>query len=172
MSGIATIYPVDGPWKGQLAIVARPRGGDWLPDEVHSWRQAGLNTIVSLLTEDEVKDLNLEQEGDYCRKDDVQFIEFAIRDRSVPASRAATSHLIEQLDRALTSGRNIGVHCRQGIGRSALVAACLLVMSGLEATTAFQRISTARGLVVPETSEQRDWVVQYARELVPSATSL
>ena len=170
MSGIATVYPIDGPWKGRLAIVARPRGGDWLSDEVQAWREAGLNTIVSLLTEDEAEDLNLEQEEDYCRKHRLQFLSFPIQDRSVPSSRESTVQLIEKLDHALATGRNIGVHCRQGIGRSALVAASLLIMSGLEPTDAFQRISVARGLQVPETPEQRDWIVQFPREFTTSAT--
>ena len=28
------LYWVDGPWLGKLALAARPRGGDWLCDEL------------------------------------------------------------------------------------------------------------------------------------------
>ena len=172
MTGLATIYPIDGPWKGQLAIVARPRGGDWLEDEVQAWRQAGLDVIVSLLTQDEIEDLNLAQEAHYSQAHDLKFLNFAIQDRSVPHLRDAALNLLDRLHKMLDSGVSIGIHCRQGIGRSALVAACLLVMSGLEPTTAFQRISAARGLVVPETPEQLDWVVEFARELTTSVPRL
>src|ERR1700682_5984991 len=172
MTGIATIYPIDGPWKGQLAIIARPRGGDWLEDEAQSWRQAGLDVIVSLLTADEVEDLNLAQEEAYCQAHNLNFLSFGIHDRSVPKSQDSARQLLEQLHKMLTAGKSIGIHCRQGIGRSALVAACLLVMSGLETTNAFQRISTARGLVVPETDEQLDWVVQFAQEFATSVIHL
>lgn len=36
------IYWVPGPWPGRLGIIPRPRGGDWLGDEVRSWRASGL----------------------------------------------------------------------------------------------------------------------------------
>ena len=29
-----TVYWLDGPWLGRLAIVARPRGDEWLTDEL------------------------------------------------------------------------------------------------------------------------------------------
>ena len=65
---------------------------------------------------------------------------------------------MQQLEQALAAGERIAVHCRQGIGRSALLAACLLVAAGEEPDTAFQHISAARGCAVPETVEQQKWV--------------
>ena len=32
------LYWIPGPWLGRLAIMPRPRGGDWLEDEIRSWR--------------------------------------------------------------------------------------------------------------------------------------
>ncbi len=29
-----TLYWVRGPWPGKLALAARPRGGEWLDDEI------------------------------------------------------------------------------------------------------------------------------------------
>ena len=46
------------------------------------------------------------------------------------------------------------VHCRQGIGRSGLVAACLLVRKGISPGAAVEMVSAARGVSVPETTEQ------------------
>ncbi|MDP2708210.1 MAG: hypothetical protein Q8O70_12020, partial [Burkholderiales bacterium] len=66
---------------------------------------------------------------------------------------------------ALAEGKNLAIHCRQGIGRSALLAACLLIMTGVDPDTAFQRLSAARGCAVPETAEQREWVRKFAQEL-------
>jgi len=45
-----------GFWPGRLGIAARPRGGDWLIDELRSWRKAGVHVVVSLLTPDEERD--------------------------------------------------------------------------------------------------------------------
>ena len=63
------------------------------------------------------------------------------------------------------AGQSVCLHCRQGIGRSAVIAACLQVMSGLDPEEAFKRVGEARGLPVPETSEQREWVVRFVKEL-------
>ena len=55
----AELYWIEGPWPGRLAIVPRPRGGEWLEDEIRSWKQAGVNVVVSLLTNDEITELGL-----------------------------------------------------------------------------------------------------------------
>jgi hypothetical protein len=43
------LYWVEGPWSGRLAIMPRPRGGDWLEEEIQSWRRSGIDVVVSLL---------------------------------------------------------------------------------------------------------------------------
>ena len=48
------------------------------------------------------------------------------------------------------------------IGRSALIAASLLVLAGLAPDEALQRIQIARGAPVPETTAQRDWIARFA----------
>ena len=159
------LYRIDGSWPGKLAIIPRPRGGDWLEAEVQAWRQAGLDVVVSLLTQEESAELELAHEAELSEASNIQFIEFPIPDRSAPSSRRATLELLGELHQLLVKGKNIGIHCRQGIGRSAVIAASLLVFLGLEPEVAFQRISMARGSTIPETAEQRDWVVAFAREL-------
>lgn len=161
------LYWINGSWPGRLAISSRPRGGDWLEDEVRAWRLAGLDMIVSLLTQDEVVALNLEQEAQLCRKHGMQFLTFPIIDRSVPASRHTALDFVRELESALSAEKSLLIHCRQGIGRSALVAACLLISSGMEAESAFQKISAVRGVAVPETPEQRRWVMDVECNVVP-----
>lgn len=158
------IYWIDGPWLGRLAISSRPRGGDWLEDEIQSWQSAGLDLVVSLLTSEESAELDLMQEAKFCQNHGLQFISFPILDRSVPASRRNAIELIRKLDEAVTGGKCVLIHCRQGIGRAALIAASFLVSFDVDAEAAFQRISSARGVAVPETPEQRKWVKDFARE--------
>ena len=47
------LFWIDGPWPGRLAIMPRPRGGDWLEEEIQSWRRSGVDLVVSLLTLEE-----------------------------------------------------------------------------------------------------------------------
>ncbi|MGH9800596.1 MAG: protein-tyrosine phosphatase family protein [Blastocatellia bacterium] len=158
------IYWTETNWPGKLAIVPRPRGGDWLEDEARAWREAGLDVIVSLLEENEAADLGLEIEGEQSRAAGLEFISFPIVDRSVPASSSAAITLLEELLRLLVAGKNVGIHCRQGIGRSALVAAGVLVIDGYSANAAFQMVGDARGIPVPETEQQSNWVISLAKE--------
>src|SRR5262245_7499677 len=150
-----TLFWIEGPWTGRLAIAPRPRGGDWLEDEVRAWQQSGLDLAVSLLTPEEVTELNLDKEESWCQAYGIKFYTFPIPDMGVPESRKASVVLIRQLDQALTEGKSVVVHCRQGIGRSGLLAACLLIVSGATPEMAFRRISATRGCPVPETMEQR-----------------
>jgi protein-tyrosine phosphatase len=156
------VYWIEGPWPGKLAILARPRGADWLNDEVVEWKNAGLDVVVSLLTQAEDAELGLSNEREFVQEKGLTFISFPIADYSVPASKRITRQLVDKLTTSLFRGDSVGIHCRQGIGRASLVAACVLVTSGESANIAFQQIQEARGLSVPDTAEQREWVSSFA----------
>lgn len=154
---------IEAPGPGRLSIGPRPRGGAWLEDEVRSWRRAGVEVVASLLTDEEIRELDLAQEEELSHAQGIVYLSLPIEDRSVPRSRQAAEDFLNRLERALVEGKGVFIHCRQGIGRAALVAATLLVMSGITPAEAFQRISRARGCPVPETAEQRAWVDDFAR---------
>lgn len=159
-----TSYKIEGPWPGELAIVPRPRGGDWLEDEINSLKDEQFDVLVSLLTRDESDEFDLANESDLSRAQGLQFCEFPIQDLGIPRSTAAARELIDKLCGGLEAGKKIAIHCRQGIGRSGLIAAGVLVASGVDPETAFRQVSAARGLSVPETPEQRAWVLELDRE--------
>jgi protein-tyrosine phosphatase len=160
------VYWIDGPWHGKLAILARPSGADWLEDEVEGWKQAGLDIVVSLLTSGEEAELALDDEAEIVKHNGLTFISFPIADYSVPSSHRLTQQLVSELNDRLSHGACVGIHCRQGIGRSSLVAACVLVTSGESPGVAFEHIEAARGLHVPDTTEQKEWVSAFARNLM------
>jgi protein-tyrosine phosphatase len=157
----SSVYWIEKPWPGKLAILARPRGHDWLEDEVQGWKDAGLDVVVSLLTPSEESELGLHDEAKIVRQQGLTFINFPIPDYSVPASKAETQVLVSELREHLAGGKAIGIHCRQGIGRSSLVAACVLVTAGESAGDAFEQIQNARGVKVPDTAEQKEWVASF-----------
>jgi hypothetical protein len=157
------LFWINGPWPGRLAILPRPRGGDWLEDEIRSWRDSGLDLIVSLLTPDERTELDVSQEEALCRANGIEYLAFPIVDRAVPSSKEAFLELITTCADHLAIGKNIAVHCRLGIGRAALVAICLLIFAGVAEEIAAARVSSARGCSVPETVDQRRWIADFAR---------
>jgi protein-tyrosine phosphatase len=157
------IYWVQGPWPGRLAIMPRPRGGDWLEDEIRSWRRSGVDMVVSLLTPEEIADFDLTAEEAYCHANGIEYASFPIHDRGVPASRESALALLEQLTEYLKAGKNVAIHCRQGIGRAGLMAAGLLALSGMDPDAATEKVGSARGCTVPETPEQRRWIAELTK---------
>jgi len=159
------LHWVDGPWPGKLAIASRPRGGDWLENEMVAWHQAGIDSVLSLLTSEEEQDLDLKREAQEAKAQGMKFSSLPIPDREVPNSESEVSAALDRLDADLAAGKNVVIHCRQGIGRTGLVAACLLIAKGLTPEVAVKTLSAARGNPVPETTEQRRWIDHYAAVL-------
>ena len=159
----AQLYWIKGLPKGGLAIMARPRAGDWLRDEISDWATENINVVVSLLEPEEVLELELGTEGDLCRERGIEFVSFPIPDRGVPASVPKTAELARRLATRMAEGRSVAIHCRAGIGRSALIAACVLVCAGIDAGTVLDRVTAARRLKVPDTDDQIAWLHHFAQ---------
>src|SRR5215831_15843539 len=102
-----TSYQIEGPWSGHLAIVPRPRGGEWLADEVRLWKDLGFDVVVSLLARDEVNDFDLENEASIVQEQGLQFFEFPIPDLGVPKLLAATRDFVDKLHDELSAGKSI-----------------------------------------------------------------
>ena len=141
---------------------ARPRGGEWLEEEIAAWRGVEVDTVLSLLTPEEEEELDLKDEAREAKSAGMKFISLPIADRQVPRAESDVRGAIEKLDADLSRGKNAVIHCRQGIGRSGLLAACLLIRKGLSSGAAVEAVSAARGVPIPETPEQRHWIDRFA----------
>lgn len=142
----------------RIAIVPRPRGEDWLADDISLLRKAGVDVLVSALTLGEVEELGLGQESEFCEEFAVKFLSFAIEDLSVPSSFKEFDEFLDSVIEHLLQGKAVGVHCRAGIGRSSMIVASILIRNGLSPESAFKAISESRGFPVPNTPGQREWV--------------
>ncbi len=157
------IYWVEQAFPGHLAIMPHPTGGRSLSGQVCKLAGAEVGTVVSLLTEEENDLLDLTSEAELCEQAGLRFVSFPVTDWSVPDSLENTRRLADKLARELREGSNVVIHCRAGIGRSALLAACVLVRGGLVADAACTLLSVARGVTVPATSAQRNWLTLFER---------
>jgi protein tyrosine phosphatase (PTP) superfamily phosphohydrolase (DUF442 family) len=150
-----------GPWPARLAISARPRGGDWLEEEIGAWHRSGVGMIVSLLTLEEERELELADEGSIARSLGMSFMPVPVEDRQVPASASEIVAAVERIQNALHDGTSAVIHCRQGVGRAGLLASCVLIGIGDAPSAAMARVSEGRGIAVPETDAQRAWIEDY-----------
>jgi len=149
------LYWIDTDQRQRLAIMARPRAGDWLDDEIAHWKDSGVEQVVSLLERDEIDDLGLGREAARCGESGIVFLSFPIPDRGVPGAGDAMRFAAI----VANSGKATAIHCRAGIGRSSIMAAAVLISSGVDADIALSAIEKARGLPIPDTDAQRDWVM-------------
>lgn len=71
----------------------RPRSGDRPGDKLQALAKAGVNVLVSLLTADQIAELELQDEERLCGDCGIRFISFLIPDRGVPLSMPEAGHL-------------------------------------------------------------------------------
>ena len=159
------IYWLDDSQLGRIGIMPRPRGGDWLEDEIRALRDAGVDVIVSLLEKHEIEELDLQHEPAYCNANDIVYLSLPIVDRGVPKSGREMLDFARKLKGFIEEGKNLVIHCRQGIGRSTVMAVAVLALIGMPAETAFEVIARARGCSVPDTDQQRDWVINLVKNI-------
>jgi protein-tyrosine phosphatase len=152
----------------RLAISPRPRGGQWLAGDISAWRKRGVDAVVSLLDGAEERDLELEHEAVLCRSAGMEFVSFPIRDRGVPTSPNAAESLVDWVISDLRRGLGVAIHCRFGIGRSGLIAACVLHKLGYPQDRLFPILTRARGLAVPDTDAQVQWVQRFVSTATPT----
>jgi len=165
------VFWVPGPWPGRLGIVPRPRAGARLTDEATAWRDAGIDVVVSLLEPAEVSMLGLEGEAAAATAHSVVFRACPIPDGGIPPVQDAVADLIAELIDTLHGGNHVAVHCRQSIGRSGMVVCAVLVAAGVDLVAALRVVAEARGVEVPETEEQRQWLRDYAAWLAAPPAS-
>lgn len=147
----------------RLGLVQRPFGGERLEPEISYWKASGVGSVVSLLEASEVDAFSLQDEGAVCARYGLRFTWFPIPNGGVPPTTAAMQDLAAALHQDLLQNLGVLIHCRAGIGRTGLVAACLLHRLGHSSATIFQGLSLARGFKVPDNPEQVQWFMSYAK---------
>lgn len=139
--------------------MAKPVAGEYLEDEIAGLATLGITGIVSLLEVDEARELGLGNEGALAKSYGLTFDAFPIRDRGL---RDGIESFIQSLTDRISLGECLVVHCRAGIGRSGVVASAILINSGYSPNDAIARVSKARGISIPDTDEQRSWILGFS----------
>jgi protein-tyrosine phosphatase len=133
--------------------------------DIRALQAESVDILVSLLTADEVENFDLAEEPAVCAAHGIEYRSFAIEDHSIPTSYTAVQEFASKLEAEFRAGKAIVIHCFAGIGRSSLMAACVLVIHGKSPIEACNQIRQARGLHVPDTGLQFDWVESFAQRL-------
>ncbi|MGA2536153.1 MAG: hypothetical protein ABSF53_09070 [Terracidiphilus sp.] len=153
--GLAALAPMP------LAVVLCPRGGAQLHWEMKYLQRSGVRTLVSLLSDDQVEMLELQEEEMLARRVGMQFLRHPIRDHQLPSDPEAFRSFVGGLARLVREGEPVGIHCWGSIGRAPVTAACTLIHLGWNPATALAAVEAARGCPVPDTEEQEHWILNY-----------
>jgi protein-tyrosine phosphatase len=148
-----------------LAIVLCPRGGHALYADLLKFRRAGIDVLVSMLSDDQIDMLELQQEALTAKRLGMDFLHHPVPDHHIPGDPRAFRAFVNGLAQRLRDGHRIGIHCWGSIGRAPLTTACTLIHLGWKPQAALAAIEAARGCEVPETEEQKQWVLNYQASL-------
>jgi hypothetical protein len=156
----ADIFQIPLAIVGSVSISARPRGGDWLDDEIAMLSRLGVGLVVSLLCDDEQIEFGLEDEAASCARHQIEFVSLPVPDRGVQSDTATFIGCVNRLACLVRNGTSVTMHCRQSVGRAGLLAVSILVALGMSLDNAINIVSHTRGVTVPETKTQLDWLIE------------
>ena len=122
-----------------------------------------VGVTVSLLDEHELKTLGIEDYQEEIRGfRTLELRTFPIPDGGVPRDVDEVRALVGWILERLGDGKHVAVHCRGGLGRSGLVAACCLVGVGVAPDAAIREVRLVRPGAI-ETPAQEAFVENFSR---------
>ena len=138
----------------------------------HLARQEGIGAIVDLRVEDCDDEAALRVHG-------LEFLHLPTQDACAIAPQMIDDG-VEWVRVRLEAGTRVLIHCEHGIGRSALLALCILVARGIRPLDAMNRLKAARPVASPGAEQIeafRNWVLSWnqrtgGRREVPSFDAL
>ncbi|WP_338760338.1 dual specificity protein phosphatase family protein [Bernardetia sp. ABR2-2B] len=147
----------------KLAIMPKPNSDENLEEDIINFSNLKVTIVVSLLTKEEKFDLGLQNEKAICEKYEIDFISIPIIDRSIPTEKQTIQirELTKKINSILDKNKKIIVHCRAGIGRVGMLCSAILIEQGLSNQEAIEKVSKARGVNIPDTEEQKKWIMKY-----------
>lgn len=123
-----------------------------------------INTLVSLLEEKELRELEIEDLTEACLELGIVRLRFPIKDFSVPTDLEGFYRLVAKIAARLKEGKKIAVHCKGGLGRAGMTAACAAVAvseGSIGGDEAISLVRAARNGAV-ETRQQESLIRSYA----------
>ena len=162
-------------WPGQLGLTFAPgKKGESLlqPGVTHNrsveadmqeLARQGATVVAPLIEDFEFEMLGMAGYHDFAGQSGISVSACPIVDGQVPSDRARFGELIDELTDALLDGQNVVVHCRGGLGRAGLTAACLLVQAGMQPDDAIALVrKTRRGAI--ENARQEQFIREFAEQ--------
>jgi ADP-ribosyl-[dinitrogen reductase] hydrolase len=148
--GKKQVDAMSGAWNRDLGI------------DLQAVKDWGATVLVSLIEHHEFSELRVRGLSRQTKAFELDWIHLPIQDVSIPSPSAEKGWQTIGIELAarLKRGENIVLHCKGGLGRTGMMAACLLREFGMGADEAIKSVRVARHGAI-ETREQEKYVRSY-----------
>jgi protein-tyrosine phosphatase len=131
------------------------------PDPEAALERAGATVIVCLNERDEFVERYPQYVDWLVRHQGDRALWHPIPDLHAPPLEEVEPFLADLVDR-LEAGESLLMHCGAGMGRAGTIAACVLIVMGVEADEALRTVAAHRPLAGPEAGAQQQLVEELA----------
>lgn len=133
--------------KGGLILTPCPgTQGTSLPEALTTLKAAGALALLTLMPADELRDQGAGQLAQHCREQGIEWFHLPVEDDKAPGTlfQVAWQHYGPRVRELLMSGADVAIHCKGGSGRTGLMAAQILIESGLPLEEAMRLVQALR----------------------------
>lgn len=155
------VFEIPFSSKVQIFIASKPGSSTELEYDISNLTKLGENVVLcSLLTNNEAREFNLEEEQQVCEKHNIEFLHLEILDESIPGYQEFLE-LVNLLVKKIRISNIVIIHCKHGIGRSGMIAVAILLNFGYSLDKACNFLSKVRGYKVPQSISQFKLLAYY-----------
>lgn len=132
-----------------------------------------VDILISLIEQKEFETLGISDLEAECSKRSLDVIRYPIKDYNVPADVKSYIALIDKIVENLEQDKKVVIHCKGGLGRAGMTAACAIVAAtkgSIRGAQAIEIVRAARHKAV-ETLEQEKFVQTFFEEWQKSRES-
>ena len=152
-----------------FAFLKHPATGYFGPKKrLNSLIEDGITSFIDLTVEGELPPYShLIESADFAPKV-IKYQRMPIQDMSTP-QKVEMEEILNYIDKEVTAGNKIYVHCLRGLGRTGIVIGCYLVRHGDTGEKAIKNIASLRKnlpnswLQSPQTDRQKEFVINWGK---------
>jgi protein-tyrosine phosphatase len=149
--------------RGKLIFTPCPgTKGTSLVDALAALKQAGAHGVISLMPQAELDVNDASQIAEQCKALGLAWYHLPVADEQVPLEdfdrkwREAKTPILEQLK----AGSSLAIHCKGGSGRTGLIAARILIETGISREAAIAQVRTLRPKAIQHPAHV-NWINQF-----------